>query len=155
VIFADTSAVMKLYLEEEGSAEMREFPVLIVSAMCRVEGTSAIWKKLRLGDLDASESEQLIRRFQFDLMPESTGATNLVALPLTGELLRTAAMLVPVHDLTALDAIQLSRALAAREAEPACSSFACYDRTLARSVLRSTEMRLPLAFQPESFLAFE
>ena len=133
MIFADSSAVVKIYSEEPGSAEMRTLPLLVVSAICRVEVTSAIWKKATHGDLEEIEAQQLIRDFQADLRSVRPEATDLIAIPVTNVLLRSAAALVPIHNLKALDAIQLSSALAAREADTSCDTFACYDRTLARA----------------------
>jgi hypothetical protein len=45
-------------------------------------------------------------------------------------LLAAAASLLPRHGLRAYDAVQLASAFAAREADPLCSVFACFDRAL-------------------------
>jgi predicted nucleic acid-binding protein len=133
MIFADTSAVLKLYVDEPGSAEMRNLNLLVVSALSQVEGTSAIWRKTEIGELDELKAQHLIRRFQADLRSELIDRTNLVAVPVTKELLNSAAALVPIHGLKSLDAIQLASANAAREADPYLDTFACYDKSLARA----------------------
>jgi predicted nucleic acid-binding protein len=133
MIFADTSAVLKLYVDEPGSAEMRNLNLLVVSALSQVEGTSAIWRKTRICELDEMKAQHLIRRFQADLRSELVDRTNLVAVPVTKELLNSAAALVPIHGLKSPDAIQLASANAVREADPDLDTFACYDKSLARA----------------------
>ena len=133
MIYADTSAVLKLYVDEAGSDEMRSLNLVVVSALSEVEGTSAIWRKTRIGDLEELQAHHLIRRFRTDLRSDLFDRTNLVAVPVTSNLLSLATELVPVHGLKSLDAIQLASAKAAREAEPDLDTFACYDRNLGRA----------------------
>ena len=132
MIFADSSAIAKLYVDEAGSSHMRKFAVLLVSALCRVETTSAIWRKARSGEINESEAEQLVRDFRADLRSKRTDGPELIALPVSTKLLNSAARLVTIHDLRSLDAVQLATALAAREVDPQCDAFACYDERLAR-----------------------
>ena len=49
------------------------------------------------------------------------------------DLLSKASELVPVHGLRTLDAIQLASALVARELDPDCAGFACFDARLRRA----------------------
>ena len=71
-----------------------------------------------------------LERFEADLFGTSQKPPRFVALAVTAPLLEAAARLVAVHGLRASDAVQLATALAAREADPDCRSFACFDRTL-------------------------
>jgi hypothetical protein len=44
--------------------------------------------------------------------------------------LDAAAAALPTHNLRAYDAVQLASAIAARDADPLCTSFACFDSEL-------------------------
>ena len=107
--------------------------MMLVSALCRVEIASAIWRKAQQGEIDETEAEQLIRDFQADLRSNRPDGPELLSMAVTTELLRSAARLVPIHDLRSLDAIQLASAIAARDLDPVCGTFACFDKPLSRA----------------------
>lgn len=65
----------------------------------------------------------------------------LVAISATAEVLERAADFTASQALRALDAIQLASAALARETEPACSRFACFDAEL-RSAAEALGFRL-------------
>ena len=70
----------------------------------------------------------LVRSFEADYVE---GRFSVIAP--TDDVLHSAAHVVSAHALRAYDAVQLASALAARDAEPACSSFACFDDDLRRA----------------------
>lgn len=70
----------------------------------------------------------LTAAFESDLLdPE---VPRFPAIAVTPPILRRAARLCASHGLRAYDAVQLSSAMSARDADPACNSFACYDAGL-------------------------
>lgn len=58
-------------------------------------------------------------------------------------MLETAAQVSATHALRAYDAVQLASALAAREADPGCTEFACYDADLRAAAARSGFSLIP------------
>src|SRR5690606_27691781 len=59
-VFADSSAVVKLYADESGSTDIRSLEAMYVSQLCRVEVPSALWRKSRLGELAAENARILV-----------------------------------------------------------------------------------------------
>ena len=112
---------------------MRRLRPLVVSALARVEVPSALWRKHRLGLLEAADAQLLVDAFEADLAGGTRGAARLLAVQLPLRLLERAAKLSAVHGLRALDAVQLASACAAREADARCAAFACFDQALRRA----------------------
>lgn len=134
-VFADSSAILKLYVEESESDEVRELSVLVVSSICRVEVSSAIMRKVRNGELGQGDAAVLIREFESDLADLPGSRTRYVTVPISTVILERAAQLVQQQDLRSLDSIQLASALNAREVDPDCVKFACFDRQLGDAAL--------------------
>jgi len=68
-LFFDTSALVKLFHEEEGSAEtialVEPKEVIIrVSALARLEFVSSIWRKIRNYELDEASGLASVREFE-------------------------------------------------------------------------------------------
>ena len=139
-VFADSSAIVKLYADEEGHERVRTLDAMVVSAVARVEVPAALWRKNRMGELNARDARTLVRAFEHDLA-STTG--RLVALPLTNEILERAAELTATHGLRAYDAVQLASARAARLIEPECSTFAAFDGELSEAAAREGFALLP------------
>lgn len=139
-VFADSSALAKLYLEESGSTEVRAIPGrLVISSLALVEVASAIWRKSREGTIEPYEASLL----HGDL--DADGATRYAVVAPRARVLADAADLVARHPLRALDAIQLSSALAVQRAQPEPVTFATFDRALARVALAERLEVLPTA----------
>lgn len=131
--FADSSALVKLYADEAGSADVRSHATLIVSALARVEVPAALWRKARTGALDAADAALLTRAFHTDRTGVGDRPPRFSAVSMTSEVLDRAARLVAVHPLRAHDAVQLASAIAAREADPACTRMLVMDHQLTRA----------------------
>lgn len=104
---------------------MRALTALVVSALARVEVPGAVWRKHRLGELDADDAAVLVEEFEWDW---SRAAFAVVAV--TGEVLEQAARSTARHPLRAYDAVQLASATVARSADPDLVEFACFDAAL-------------------------
>ena len=132
-VFADSSAVVKLYADEDGADLVRQVPVIVVSAIARVEVPAALWRKTRTGALSVEDATVLVAAFVADWRDQDG---RLVSVGLRGAVLEQAASSAALHGLRACDAVQLSCALAARAADPAVDSFLCFDAELSAAAGR-------------------
>lgn len=136
IAFADASAAVKLYADEDDAAVVREMQGLVVAGLTRVEVPAALWRKQRIGDLTVEQAAVLVEDFEADWFGTRSEPPRFVALTTTAGILDDAARLCSVHGLRAYDAVQLASALAAREAVPACSAIAVFDRSLRTAASR-------------------
>jgi predicted nucleic acid-binding protein len=128
-VFADSSAVVKLYADEPGSDHVRELADVVVSALARVEVPAALWRKCRTGELDVAAARTLVDEFEADYHG-GAAAPRFAAIAVSSSILEEAARLTAGHGLRAYDAVQLASALAARAALPTLSVMAVFDRAL-------------------------
>jgi uncharacterized protein len=140
-VFADSSAVVKLYADEPGHAVIRKLDVLVVSCLARVEVPAAIWRKQRRGELTAEQADVLTGAFEVDYLGHDDERPRFVVVGIVPELLDDAARLAGTHRLRAYDAVQLASARAARAVDPSCDGFACADRSL-RAAAAAERFRL-------------
>lgn len=122
---------MKLYADEPGADAVRRASNVVVSGLARVEIPAALWRKHRLGELDADEASALVEEFEWDWHGGPDAEQRFAVVAVTDEILDEAARSVARHPLRALDAVQLASALAARAADPELATFACFDESLA------------------------
>jgi uncharacterized protein len=112
-IFADTSALLKLYLDEAGSdavfSALAAASELAVSSIVVVEAHSALVRRCNAGEI-AAEDYEPIREY----LLEDLG--NAWRVEVDDVLLTNAISAVERHNLRALDAIQLASALRCRPA---------------------------------------
>lgn len=127
-VFCDSSALVKLYADELGNETIRAIvSPIVVSALCRVEVPSAVWRKQRGGELGADDARVLVSSFEDDYHGMAGRPPLFAAVAPGPALLDDAATLVAVHGLRAYDAIQLASALAVRTEFGECDSFAAFD----------------------------
>lgn len=132
VLFADSSALLKLYADEQGSGAIRRrerTTPFVVSGLARADIPAAFWRKVRMGEMDATDARMLTASFELDWYGTGADDERFALMPVSAPLLSDAAHLCEVHDLRASDAVQLASALALGPQEPA--GFACFDRRLA------------------------
>ncbi len=117
IFFFDTSALIKRYVHEKGSARVRRLlqsggAIFYQTFLTPVEMTSAFYRQHRDGQISIEELSLLLRsyavhsRSEYLLVPYSESLTDL------------AVALISRHPLRALDAIQLASALRLRNALP-------------------------------------
>jgi len=131
LFYLDTSALVKLYVREPGTERMLRLASrehnhrLAILTIAEIELRSAIRRRERSTDLDATSANQILRNFESHL------ETRLLRQPLTESVLDTAKALLDGHPLRAYDAIQLAGCLVLRAAagmdQPV---FVCADRDL-------------------------
>jgi predicted nucleic acid-binding protein len=108
VYFFDTSAVVKRYVAEVGTAWVRAIvdPVAGNSIyLCRitaVELTAAVTRRQRGGTISAADAATMLAEFRRDMTLEFR------VIELTPALLDRAALLAETHGLRAYDAVQLA-----------------------------------------------
>ncbi len=145
IVFADSSALVKLYVDEEGHEAARVLSGITVCAVARVEVPAAFWRKHRLGELDAVDAGVLTSAFEADYYGTSTEAPRFVVVPVTPAMLDTAAGLCARYPLRGFDAIHLACALAVRRVDAGVSTIAVYDRTLRAAAAAEGLAVLPAA----------
>jgi predicted nucleic acid-binding protein len=111
ILYLDTSALLKLYVEEDGSTLVRDgvgrASHLATSAIAYVEVHSALGRRRRGGDLSPADFRRSTREFE-------EGWERYVRVDVADPLVREAARLAVEHLLRAYDAIHLASALAVR-----------------------------------------
>ena len=131
--FYDSSAVVKLYVPERQHEAVRAHRgPIIVAAVTRVEVASALWRKHRLGELDAADAATLCAAFEADL-DDAGGRFAVVALG--ADVLRRAIGSVGRHGLRAYDAVQLATALVTRDVLDGLDGFGAFDVGLRRAAV--------------------
>ena len=133
-VFADSSAVVKLYADEVGHEAIRAIrTTLLVSQLARVEVPAALWRKQRMRQLIAEDAALLVSEFEFDFFGNDDERPRFIAVMPTRDVLDDAARLAAVHGLRAYDAVQLATARVARTAASECDAVAAFDRDLRRA----------------------
>lgn len=162
ILFADSSALVKLYSDEAGSKEVGGLirrpgttsgtpgtpgasatVVTVVSALARVEVPAALWRKHRMGELDAADVAVLVQDFEADWRGTVEEDPRFQAVAATTDVLERAARLAGVHRLRAYDAVQLASAVAAREAVPECTDLVAFDEDLVAAAMAEGFRRVP------------
>lgn len=129
-VFADSSALAKLYADEQDFADVRKLSHLVVSQLARVEVPAALWRKHRMGELAATDAGVLVADFEADYFGDIDGPPRFSVVAVTAAVIDAAAHLVGVHGLRAYDAMQLASALSAADAVPEGVDFLAYDGAL-------------------------
>jgi predicted nucleic acid-binding protein len=112
ILFADTSALIKLYIEEVGSAAMAERARnarMAHSVLAYAEIYSTFARRLRETLLIQEEHDELAERFEHDWQ-------GVIVVALQPALVGRVPRLVRDHPLRGADAVHLASALTLREA---------------------------------------
>jgi predicted nucleic acid-binding protein len=127
IVYVDTSALVKCYVVEASSGDVRELiaaaRLVGTAVITRVEMAAALAKAMRTGILPHHEAAAALDAFQGDWH-------SLVRLQLSEVLLSRAAALAWQHGLRGYDAVHLASASFWREILGELVSLATYDRQL-------------------------
>ena len=127
--FADSSAIVKLYVEEPGSDQARSWTgPWFVSSLAQVEVSAALWRKQRFDRRRAGDVRLVAEAFRRDLA-DLTGEVAMLPVVTTVPSVERATSLVARHPLRAYDAIQLATALTVRDVAPV-GEFLAFDQAL-------------------------
>jgi predicted nucleic acid-binding protein len=143
IVFADSSALVKLYADEQDHQLVRGQDNLVVSALARVEVPAAIWRKHRMGGLGPADAAVLVAAFEADYHGSGQDPPRFGVVAVTAAVLEIASRLVGVHGLRAYDAVQLASAKAAAEAIPDCRTVAVFDAALRTAAAKESFALLP------------
>ena len=136
--FADTSAVVTLYVDEPGRDVLRGLGPLVVSRLARVEVVAALWAIQRRGRLSPRATATLVAAFEADYT--TTGDRFAVVEPVPSVLDDAAGL---AHGLRAYDAVQLASARAAATADDRVRTFAAFDGQLRDAAAREGFVLVP------------
>ena len=127
ILYLDTSALVKLYAEEEGSDLVRQgvraADLIATSLMAYAETRSALARKSRSREISRAIFNRCKREFDRDWL-------ELHKLPVDEPLVRKAGELAEQHALRALDALHLATADSLQTALRDTVTFACFDGAL-------------------------
>ncbi len=117
IFFFDTSALIKRYLHERGSARVRHLlqtagAIFYQTFVAPLEITSAFYRQHRGGQISVGELSFLLRSYSVHSHKE------YLLVPYSESLINLAEALISRHPLRALDAVQLASALELRAALP-------------------------------------
>ena len=129
-VFADSSALVKLYADEPGHESVRALEQVVVAQIARVEVPAALWRKNRMGELSAGAAAVLIAAFEADWFGTDHDPRRFEVVRMSGPVVEDAARLAGVHGLRAYDAVQLATARAVRVADESIVRFVAFDRVL-------------------------
>jgi len=130
ILYLDTSALVKLYVDEEGSEAVREAcaraHIIPTSRLAHVETRAAFARAYH---------EKWIRKERYQTMLEDfyQDWESYFVLEITEDLVRQAGDLAERHQLRALDAIHLASALLVRDQTQREAQFFCFDHKLRRA----------------------
>jgi predicted nucleic acid-binding protein len=102
----------------------------VAVSQARVEVPAAFWREQRMGEMEAAEAQVLTAEFEADYHGTIEEDPRFVVVGTMVEILDQAARLCATHGLRAYDAVQLSTAMATRNADPECGALAAFDASL-------------------------
>lgn len=110
MMYWDTSALVKQYVEEVGSSELHKWKghVRASSVIAFIEVHSAITRRHRHGSVSLKQSKSIVEQFSLDWQA-------YVRIPVHADLISVAALLIQRHVLRTLDALHLASALQLQE----------------------------------------
>jgi len=127
ILYLDTSALVKLYIEEQGSPEVKAMVnkarIVSTSRVAYVEARAGIARKYREGELSQEEHVQVIKDLKQDW-------DNYFIVEVSESMAKLGGELTSRHPLRGFDAIHLASALLLRNRTRLEVSFSCFDERL-------------------------
>jgi len=126
-LYLDTSALVKLYVEEEGSVVVRkavdEAETIAISIVGYVEARAAFARRHREKGISLLDHRRIIRNLDSDW-------ERYLIIQTTDALIRRAGKLAEAHNLRAYDAIHLASSVILRQRLADTLAFASWDSQL-------------------------
>lgn len=128
-VYLDTSALVKLYVEEDGTEKVlalaRDADSRVVTLdISLLESRSAVRRRQREGDIAPGDADRILEALERD------ASSAFLLQPSTSALVEEANRLVDAYPLRALDALQLGGCLMASRGTPGSLVFVCADDRL-------------------------
>jgi predicted nucleic acid-binding protein len=134
IVYLDASALVKRYVEEAGSGEVRalikEAEAVATAAISRTEVVAALARARRAKRIGAQEAGDALKAFEADW-------EDVVRVQITEPLLAQAASLAWSYSLRGYDAVHLAAGLFWRERVARPTLLASYDRELWEAARRA------------------
>lgn len=130
MIYFDTSALIKRFVEEKGSSRVQSMvesgEAVATAKIAYAEAFAGFTRKMREGNLDKRQYDLACRQFEADW-------AAYVRVDLKDDLLYLARDLIRRHGLRGFDAVHLASALTLKTAIDETVTFAAADRRLLRA----------------------
>ena len=130
ILFCDTSALIKLYIKEAFSEEIRQQTLaakgIAVARIAWVEAMSALARRVRENPLDADAIETVRARLRNDW-------AGFAIVEVTQSLVELAGEYADIFALRGYDSVQLASARQVQEAASEELCFACFDTRLQKA----------------------
>jgi len=127
ILYLDTSALVKLYIEESGSQEVaqavEEAQIVSTSRVAYVEARAGIARKCREGDLSKEEHDHVVEALIRDW-------DRYFIIEVSESVAKLGGALTEKQSLRGFDAIHLASALLIRDRASLDVSFFCFDERL-------------------------
>ena len=126
-VYLDTSALIKRYIEEEGTEGILELTEdsaavqVIILDITPLEARSALRRRQREGDISEADASGISNQIETDV------SSSFLVQPSTSAVIEDGARLIDRHALRAYDALQLAGCLVTREQVPGPLTFVCAD----------------------------
>ena len=126
-VYLDTSALIKLYVEEEGTARVLGLVAgtdggqAVILDLALIECRSAVRRREREGDISRADADRILDRLEVD------ASSSYLVQPSNSAVIEEAARLIDRYPLRAYDAIQLAGCVVVRAGVPAGVTFVCAD----------------------------
>ncbi|MGY4706880.1 type II toxin-antitoxin system VapC family toxin [Candidatus Bipolaricaulota sp. J31] len=142
ILYLDTSALVKLYIQEPGSKEVKELVaaarIVSTSRVSYVEARAGIARKFREGELTEEERRRIVRDLEEDWKNYFIVEVSESVAELGGEL-------TDRYPLRGFDAIHLASALLLKNRTRSDVSFSCFDKRL-REAAKAEGLDVPEHF---------
>ena len=128
--YLDTSALIKLYVEEEGTGAILDLlkgiggDQIAILDVTLLECRSAVRRREREGDIPASDANRILQQVDRD------SSSMYLVQPSNSAVMEEAARLLDSYPLRSFDALQLAGCLTVRHSVPAPLTFVCADTRL-------------------------
>ncbi|MDA2924887.1 type II toxin-antitoxin system VapC family toxin [Acidobacteria bacterium AH-259-L09] len=127
ILYLDTSALVKVYVQETGSREIKplveEAEVLATSRIAYVEARAAFARKFRERGLSVRKYRSMVEDLDQDW-------ESYFVMDVSDSLLKAAGSLAEKHALRAFDAIHLASSLILRKQTGRTVRFSCFNERL-------------------------
>lgn len=141
MLYVDTSALVKLYVEEPLSQELSyavdEAEAVATSLLAYTEAIAAFARARREVRLSPQEYRRVVDAFEEDW-------SRYITVEVTDRLVKTAGHLAASRALRGYDALHLASALTLRERVPSSMMFVAFDRALSVAAKRESLRIHPL-----------
>lgn len=126
-VYLDTSALIKRYIEEEGTARVVALTKdsgsaqVIILDVALLESRSAVRRRQREGDISDSDADRILKQIEED------ASSSFLLQPSTSAVMEEATRLIDRHPLRTYDVLQLAGCLVARRGVAGPLTFVCAD----------------------------